>query len=117
MNQSSRLPAVIVYLLPVIGWAYVYFFQRKNAFALYHLRQAIGLALVLVGVLVGWAVVAWVLAWVPLMAVVSVALFSIVMATYFYGFVVWVLGIINALSQRSQPLPGLGRWANRLPIR
>lgn len=117
MNRPSRLPAVLAYLIPVIGWLYVYLFQRKNPLALYHLRQSVGLVLFLVGTLVGWAVIGWVLAWIPYMAVLSIALFTIVMAAYFYGFVAWILGMINALTSRLAPLPLFGRWANRLPIK
>jgi uncharacterized membrane protein len=108
---------VLAYLVPVIGWLYVFFFQRKNVLAVYHVRQAIGLVLFLIGVVVGWAVIAWVLAWIPYMAVVSVALFALVIAAYLYGVVLWIMGLINALSNRLAPLPLFGRWANRLPIR
>jgi uncharacterized membrane protein len=108
---------VLAYLIPVIGWLYVFFFQRKNSLAVYHLRQSIGLFLFLIGTMVGWAVIAWVLAWIPYMAVVSIALFAIVMAAYLFGVVAWLLGLSNALSNRSAPLPLFGQWANRLPIR
>lgn len=116
MNGASRLAAVLAYL-PVIGWLYVFFFHRNNGLAIYHLKQAIGLCLFLIATLVVWVVVAWVLAWIPYMAVVSVALFTIVIAAYLYGVVAWILGIINALSNRSVPLPGFGQWASRLPLR
>jgi uncharacterized membrane protein len=108
---------VLAYLVPVIGWLYVFFFQRKNVLAVYHVRQAIGLVLFLIGVVVGWAVIAWVLAWIPYMAVVSVALFALMIAAYLYGVVLWIMGLINALGNRLAPLPLFGRWANRLPIR
>jgi uncharacterized membrane protein len=107
----------LAYLIPVVGWLYVLFVERKNPFALYHLRQAIGLVVFLVAVLVGWAVVAWVLAWVPYAAVLSIALFSIVVAAYLYGMVAWIVGLVNALAGRSLPLPLFGEWASRLPIR
>ena len=71
MSKPSRLPAVLAYLIPVIGWLYVLFFQRKNELAVYHLRQSIGLFLFLIGTLFGWTVIAWVLTWIPLMDVVS----------------------------------------------
>jgi uncharacterized membrane protein len=116
MSDSSRLSAVIVYLLPIVGWVYVYLFQRNNTFAIFHLRQVVGLVLVLVGALVAWAAAAWVLAWIPLMSVVGVALFGLVMIVYFYGAVAWIIGLINALRNRSTPLPGFGQWADRLPI-
>lgn len=117
MDRPSRLPAVLAYLLPVVGWLYVLAFQRKNHLALYHLRQAIGLSLFLVAVFVGWAVVAWVLAWIPLMAALSAALFSFVIAAYLYGVAAWIVGLVNALSNRTAPLPWIGRWASRLPIK
>jgi uncharacterized membrane protein len=117
MNKSSRLPAVLTYLLPVIGWLYVFFFQRKNSLALYHLRQSLGLVVFLVAATAGWAVVGWVLAWIPYLSVLSIALFAIVIAAYFYGVIAWILGLINAFSALQTPLPLFGHWASRLPIR
>jgi len=115
MSTNSRFLAALAYI-PIIGWLFAYLFQRRNGLAMYHLRQSIGLFLFLVGVLVGWAVIAWVLAWIPLMAVLSAALFTIVMAAYLYGFVAWILGMMNALRNRAVPLPWFGQWASRLPI-
>lgn len=117
MTIASRVLAVVDYLLPVVGWVYVYLFHRKDALAVFHLRQSIGLFLFLGGTVVLWAVVAWVLAWIPLMAVLAVALFALVIASWIFGFIVWVLGLINAVSNRLKPLPGVGNWADRLPIR
>lgn len=115
-TSSSRFPAVVVYLVPVAGWLYVFFFQRHNALAMYHLRQVIGLLLFLVGVLAGWAVVGWVLAWIPFMGVLAMALFTLVIAAYLFGVVAWLWGLINALSKRAAPLPVFGQWASHLPI-
>ena len=117
MNMSSRLPAVLVYLLPVLGWLYVYFFQRKNSLALYHLRQAIGLVVFLVLTLVAWGVVGWLLAWIPYLSILSIALFALVVGVYLYGIVAWLIGIYNALCDRQSPLPLFGRLASRLPIK
>jgi uncharacterized membrane protein len=117
MSDSSRLPAVLAYLLPFIGWLYVLMYHRKNTAAMYHLKQAIGLFLFLLGMLVAWGIVAWLLAWIPLLAALGVGLFTLVMAAYFYGVVAWIMGLTNALRNRLSPLPGFGRWAERLPIR
>lgn len=117
MSQPSRLPAVLAYLFPVVGWLYVFLFQRSNSLAVYHLRQSIGLFLFLVGALVVWAVIGWVIAWIPYIAVLSVGLFTIVIAAYFYGVVAWLLGMIHALRNQLTPLPLFGRWADGLPIR
>jgi len=114
--SGPRFPAVVAYLIPILGWPYVYFFQRNNAFALYHLKQSIGLFLFLVATMTGWVVIAWVLAWIPYMGAVGAALFTLVIAAYLFAIVAWVLGLINAVSGRMVPLPGFGQLANRLPI-
>ena len=117
MNKPSRLPAVLAYLIPVIGWVYVFFAERKNPFAMYHLKQSLGLFLFLAGTMVGWAAIAWVLAWIPYAAVLGVALFAIVLTAYLYGVVAWLLGMSNALRGRMDPLPVFGEWASGLPLR
>lgn len=116
MNKTSRLLAVWVYLFPVFGWLYVFYFHRKNLFAVYHLRQSIELFLFRIAALVIWAVIDWVLAWIPFMVTLSMGLFTIVIAAYLFGFVAWILGIIHALRNQLIPLPLFGRWASRLPF-
>jgi hypothetical protein len=115
LQQLSRVPAVIAYL-PVVGWAYVLIWQRKNLLAVYHLRQSIGLVLFLLAITGGWIVVAWLIAWIPYAFVVGIALFTLVIASYLFGVVAFCLGITHALNARLAPLPLFGRWANRLPI-
>ena len=115
MSNASPVSAFIAYI-PIIGWLYVYFLQRKNAFAVFHLRQSVGLILFLIGIFVVWAVVAYLLALIPYMAVISVALFTIVMAFYMFGIVALIMGMVNALKNKATPLPFFGQWANRLPI-
>ena len=116
MNTFSRLPAVLAYLLPVVGWLYVFFFQRKNSLALYHLRQAIGLVVFLIVTLIAWGVVGWLLAWIPYLNILSIALFALVISAYLFGIVAWLFGIYYALSDRESPLPLFVRLASRLPI-
>jgi uncharacterized membrane protein len=115
MNGFSRFLAAAAYL-PIIGWLYVLVFQRQNPLAMYHLRQSIGLFLFLVAAIVGWAAVAWVLAWIPYMGILSVALFTVVILAYLLGVVAWLWGLFNALNELMVPLPVFGRWASRLPI-
>ena len=116
MNTSSRFAAVLAYLLPVVGWLYVFVFQRRNSLALYHLRQAIGLVIFLIVTLMAWGVVGWLLAWIPYLNILSIALFALVVGAYLYGIVAWLFGIYYALSDRERPLPLFGRLASRLPI-
>ena len=109
--------ALLAYLIPVFSWLYIFFFERKNLLAVYHLKQAIGLVLFLFATTFGWAVVAWVLAWIPYLSVLSIALFALVLAAYLFGLVAWLIGLNNALRARAVPLPLFGQWASRLPIK
>lgn len=117
MTAMDRVLAVLAYLLPVVSWAYIYFAARSNQLAVYHMRQAIGLFAFLAAAVIVWGAVAWVLAAIPFMAVVGMALFALVIVAYLYGAVAWLWGMVNALSNRMVALPIFGKWANRLPIR
>ncbi len=115
MNTPSRAPAVLAYV-PVLGWLYVLFLERKNSLAVYHLKQSVGLVLFLIAATAVWALVTWLLAWIPFMFVLGIAMFGIVIAAYLYGLIAWVMGLSNAWQARFTPLPLFGGWASRLPI-
>jgi uncharacterized membrane protein len=117
MNPTHRTPAVLAYLIPVIGWLYVYGAERKNPFAMFHLKQALGLFVFLAAMALGWGVIAWVLMWIPYAAIFGIALFAIVIAAYAYGLVAWLLGMSYAAQGRAELLPLFGGWADRLPLR
>ena len=116
MKLSTRLLALLAYLLPVISWIYIGVFQRKDSFARFHLRQSIGVFLIFVIALVTWAVVGWFIAWIPYGFILSVMLFSLVIAAALVAVVAWILGIVNALASRKAFVPIFGRWADRFPI-
>lgn len=115
-HGEDRISAVLAYI-PVVGWLYVFLLQRKNALALFHLRQSIGLFLFLIVVFVVWAVVAWIIAWIPYAAALSMASFTMVILAFIFGIIAWLLGVVNALGNKAKPLPIFGQRANNLPLR
>lgn len=116
MKTSDRLLALIAYLLPVLGWIFVGIFQRKNSFAMFHLRQAIGIFLALLITFLAWVLSGWVIAWIPYGFVFSMALFSLVIVVAIAVVIAWMVGVVNALLLRKTFTPIFGRWADRLPI-
>ena len=116
MNPSNRISAFIAYLLPAVGWLYVGMFRRKDAFAMYHLRQAIALLFALLIVAAAWAAAAWVIAWIPYGFVFSMALFALVIAAALGIGVAWVIGMVNALRGLKKPVPFTGGLAGRAPL-
>ncbi len=116
MKTSDRWLAVIAYLLPIVGWLYLWFSQRKNAFVMFHLRQSVGICLGTVLSFLVWAVVGWVLAWIPYVFVLSIMLYAMVVLVVVLALIAWFVGVINALRLNRAYVPIFGRWANRLPI-
>jgi uncharacterized membrane protein len=118
-TQPSRISALLAYLLLVFGWLYVLVARRDDEFARFHARQSIILVLTAIAALVVWFVFGWIITWIPYAGpVVATASFGLVMALYFYLFVLWIIGMISALQfrQRSLPVPMADRWAGRLPL-
>jgi uncharacterized membrane protein len=102
--------------VPVVGWLYALLLQRKNAYVVFHAKQAMGLVLFLLAVLAGWAVVGWLLGWVPYGFIISTALFVLVAAATVFAALTLIIGIANALAGRVALLPIFGRQAHRLPL-
>jgi uncharacterized membrane protein len=116
MSSSSRTSAIIAYAVPVLGWLYVYLVQRDDQFAMFHLKQAIGLVIFLVVAFVAWIVFGFLIAQIPYMAVASISLFPLVMGSYIFGIYAWVKGIRNVMRSEMNLLPAIGARSNRLPI-
>ena len=117
MSGSSRVAAFIAYLLGPLGWLYVLLFRRDDRYAVYHTKQSIALAIFMLAAPAVWAVVAWVLTWVPKAGGVTAAmLFPLVILAYFIVAVDWIIGMARALRGRARPLPIVGATAQKLPI-
>jgi uncharacterized membrane protein len=117
VSTSQRILAFLAYLLFIFGWLIVLLFGRRSRFAVYHMKQSIALALFLVAAVVGWAVLAWLTAWIPFLFVLGVSSFSIVIVAVVFGLIAWIIGMRNALGAQMRPLPIVGAWAKRLPPR
>ena len=115
MAKSSRLVNLLVYLVPVLGWLVVLVALRRNLAALYHACQALALNLAVVVIPLGWVVVGWAVAWVPVVGpVTSIALFSLVMAAVPALVIAWLVGMVNALRDEVMPVPVFGGWGDKL---
>lgn len=114
-TTSSTLPAFVAYI-PVIGWLYVILFKRQDEFAMFHLRQSIGLFIFLAVMLLGWALLTWIIAWIPYGMLLGVTLFTIVITAFIFGVIAWIMGMIYALQGRVVFLPVFGRMASRMQL-
>lgn len=92
----------IISYITIIGWviAFIVFNNgvEKASLAKYHLKQALGLAVL--GILLSIAQVI-VLSIVPSIGIVFTILSALI-------FVLWIIGIINAAKEEEKPLPIIG---------
>ncbi len=117
MNKPKRYLAFLSYLLTIPGWLYVLLFHRKDELAVYHARQSMLLTLLAVGAPVVWAVVGWIISWIPYWGfIITVILFTLVIAIYVLLVVDWIVGMVYALQAKIKPVPVVGQWAWRIPI-
>ena len=114
--QVNRFPALLAYLLPILGPLYVFIARRKDSFALYHAKQAAIITLVALATPLVWLLGGWVLSWIPYGFILTVSLFTLVIATYFFLFFAWIAGLTNVSQTKIKRLPLIGEWGERLPI-
>lgn len=96
MSPKSKLFAIISYFAVLLFLSYG--FIRNDEFIKYHLKQGIVMfVLAMLIVFTFWIPVA---GWVCLMAYL----------------VIWFTGVINALTGKCEPVPVVGKIAERLPL-
>ncbi len=102
----------MAYLLPVIGWIFVFVFRRQDRFAQFHAKQAIGLVVAVFAAPLAWAVAAWVVVRVPILGPMTAAgTFAIVIVALLMLLVTWIIGMLNALRGQVKVLPVVGYYA------
>jgi uncharacterized membrane protein len=114
VSQSSRYLAFTSYLLSLPGALFVLLARRDDLFAVYHARQSLRLAIIGIAAPLIWAVVAWMLAWIPLVGgMLGVVLFALVIATYAGILISWIAGMIYSLKGQVRPMPLFGTRSPR----
>ena len=115
--SKQRVLAFLAYLLSALGWLYVLLFQREDKLAVYHAKQSLVLTLIAIGSLVTWLLGSWIVSWIPLVGpLIAAAMFSQVILVCMFLAVVWIMGMVYALQAKRQPLPLVGKWAERIRI-
>ena len=101
--------AVCAYVLSIIGAVFVLIFRRNDAFAAYHAKQSLGIAVAAIVAFVVWAVGGWVISWIPYIGfIVAVACFALVIAAYITLAICSIVGIKYAWQGKQQPVPIIG---------
>ena len=97
MTKKSKLIALLSYfsvLLFLPLWRF-----RSDDFAYYHAKQGVGLAMLFIVVVFAF--------WIPIVSWVCLLAYL----------VIWFTGVINVLSGKIEPLPLIGRIAERISFK
>ena len=101
--------ALLAYLLPVLGPAYILALRKEDSFSRYHAMQSLSIVAALILAPAVWIVFSWLISLLPFGGVVAAYIFALVVAVYLAVVVAWVVGIVNALRARRSPVPFFGR--------
>jgi uncharacterized membrane protein len=101
--------ALLAYLIPVLGPAYILALRKEDAFSRFHARQSLLIVLALILAPAVWILFSWLVAFLPFGGVIAAYVFALVIAVYLAVVVAWVAGIVNALRARRSPVPFFGR--------
>ncbi len=95
INEGKTI-AIIAYIT-IIGLiiAFVMNNEKKNAFASYHIRQSLGLALTAVAL--------------SMIGIIPILGWIISFFGFFFVLVLWIIGLLNVLNSKEKPLPILGK--------
>ncbi len=103
-KDEDKIFALLCYLISIIGVVIVLLTKKERGkFSLYHAKQ--GLVLFIAWIAIG--VIASILAFIPFIGwLISTVLWILML-------VLWVIGIINSLTDKKEPLPIIGKYAEK----
>lgn len=117
MSTPSRTLAVLSYVLPLAGPAAALASRRDDLFVRYHAAQGLAIDAGAIGAPLVWAVVGWLLAWVPRIGLLmGLTLFGLVLAVELLLLAARVIGVVWALRGEMRPALLVGGLAERAAL-
>ncbi|MEM2916028.1 MAG: DUF4870 domain-containing protein [Candidatus Woesearchaeota archaeon] len=104
VSGESKLFAFLAYLLNIVGFIIVLLAKKDDKFAMYHAKQSLVLF------------VAWVVLYLVGIVIPLLGWFIILPIGGILLFVLWLFGVINALTGKEKPLPIIGKYGEMLKL-
>jgi uncharacterized membrane protein len=109
--DEGKIFAFLAYLLGIIGFLIVLLAKKDNEFAMYHAKQS--LVLSIAAMAIGVVNSALFFTPIPILG----GLIHLALSLAGLGcFILWIVGIVNALGMQKKPLPIIGEYAEKLNI-
>jgi len=96
-NVSNGKTIAIIAYITIIGLiiAFIMNNEKKNTFASYHIKQALGIGLTSISLMV--------------IGIIPIIGWLISFLGFFFIVFLWIMGLLNALNNKTQPVPVLGK--------
>ena len=113
-RDDGRFFAVLAYVFPIIGGLIGLAFDKGNPLTREHAHQSIAAVLTLCLSFLFWAVVGYLIGLIPIVGpILSLSLFSLVIAMLIFLIVNWIINLVMALRGLERAIP----LANKLVLR
>ena len=115
VEASRRIFAVLAYIVPVLGGIIGLAVDGHNPLTRNHAQQSIATVLALIMSFLLWAVIGYLIGLVPIMGpIVSISLFSLVVAMLIFLAINWIISLLLALRGRERTIPFANKIVGRL---
>ena len=115
-NENNKICAILAYIFLIgVIWYFVDEKMKKDAFVKFHVKQALFLFVIGIGISIAFMILSAVLAVIPFIGwLISLILIPLGLAINIGLFILWVFGLINAINEKKEPIPLIGTHAERL---
>ncbi|MCY4020232.1 MAG: hypothetical protein OXG39_12570 [Chloroflexi bacterium] len=115
VSKAGRFFAVLAYIVPVLGGLVGLALDGRNPLTQNHARQSIAAVVALILSFLLWAVVGYLIGLVPIAGpIVSISLFSLVVAMLIFMAINWIISLLVALRGQERTIPFANRIINRV---
>jgi uncharacterized membrane protein len=111
-NNNCKICAILAYLIIGIIWYFVDEKMKNNSLTKFHTKQMIVLLIVDLIFIIATSILRMILDIIPFIGGMLMTKIWLVISIGI--FVLWVIGIINAVNEVEKPLPIIGHLANKL---
>jgi uncharacterized membrane protein len=102
VSGESKLFAFLAYLLGIIGFVIVLLARKDDKFAMYHAKQSLVLC------------IAAVIIYIVGLFIPIIGWFVILPLGYLLIAILWIFGVVRALTGTEKPLPLIGKYGEKL---
>ncbi|MFW6014538.1 MAG: DUF4870 domain-containing protein [Candidatus Nanoarchaeia archaeon] len=115
-NENSKTCAILAYILLIgVIWYFVDEKLKKDAFVKFHVKQALFLAVVGIGIAIAVSIMSMVLVFIPFIGWAITGLLSLLGMIINLGLLIlWIFGLINAINEKKEPIPIIGKFAEKI---